>query len=59
MAEELRFHHLGRHRPHIDGDEGLAGPAADLVDGAGHQFLAGAGLAVDHHRIALGGDRLE
>ena len=59
MAEKFRFHHLGGHGPHVDGDEGMVGAAADLVDGAGHQFLAGTGLAADQDRITLGGDRLD
>ena len=50
-----------RHRRAIDHHQPAAGARAGAVDRAGKDFLAGAGLAVDHHRHArarrLGGDR--
>ncbi|MCG3148042.1 MAG: hypothetical protein PCFJNLEI_01484 [Verrucomicrobiae bacterium] len=40
----------------VDDDEGLVGPVAVLVDGAGNEFLAGAGFAADEDGDRLVGD---
>ena len=37
----------------VDRQKRPAGPAAVLIDGAGHQFLAGAAVALDQHRDVL------
>ena len=39
MAEEFAFEKLRRDGRHVDGDEGLAGPWTEPVDGAGEQFF--------------------
>ncbi len=61
VAEELALDQRGGEGGDVDGDEGrpLARPV--IVDGAGHQLLAGAALAGDEHRDGRGGgpaDRL-
>ena len=43
---------------HVDGDK-LAGAAAQIVQGAGDQLLAGASLAGDEHGQRRGGDGLD
>ena len=50
VAEELRLEQRLGNRAAVDRDEGLGGTVADLMDRAGHQLLAGAGLAVHQHR---------
>ena len=49
MAEQFRFDEIARDRRHVDGDERAVAPLAVIVQRARHQFLAGAGLAGDHH----------
>ena len=56
VAEQLALDQLARDRRHVDRDE-RTGPAfAVIVQRAGDQFLAGARLAVDHHRQVGGGE---
>ncbi|MCY1222594.1 hypothetical protein D9M72_346920 [compost metagenome] len=56
VAEENALDQVMRDRATIDGDEGLADPVARRLDGAGHHFLADAGLAFEHDRnVGLGG----
>jgi hypothetical protein len=50
VTEQLGLEQVARNRRRIDGDEGLVGARTVAVQGARHQFLAGAGLAVDEHR---------
>ena len=50
VAEQLALDQLARDRRHVDGNEGAVAPAAVVVQGARHQFLAGTAFAVDHHR---------
>jgi hypothetical protein len=50
VAEELGLQQVLRDGAAVDGDEGLRGARRDLVDGARHQFLAGARFAVQQHR---------
>ena len=54
MAEQLGFEQILRNGGGVDGDERLVGARAVAVQGARHQFLAGARFAVDQH----GGVRL-
>jgi hypothetical protein len=54
VAEELRLDQTGRERSAVDGDE--VAPAAVVVDDAGEQLLARAGLALEQHREVGGGD---
>ena len=56
MAEELRIEERRGEGGSIHGDEGLVGPAADPVDGPGHQLLAGAALAADEDAVVAQGD---
>ena len=49
VAEQLAFDERFRQRAAIDRDKRLAGARALVVNGAGDQFLAGAGLAQDEH----------
>ena len=50
MAEKLRLDHgLGESRA-VERDEGRIGARRQVVQGARHHLLAGAGLADDHHR---------
>ena len=46
VAEQLALQELIRQRPAVFGDKGLECAQAALVQGAGEEFLAGAGLAV-------------
>ncbi len=61
VAEQSRSDQARRHRRAIDHDKLAAGARAGAMDRARKDFLAGAGLAVDHHRHAcargLRGDR--
>jgi ABC-2 type transport system permease protein len=50
VAEKLGLQQALRQRPAVDDDEGAARPGGGLVEGAGHQLLAGPGLALDQHR---------
>ena len=47
VAEELALQQVLREGAAVDGDEGLAARGPLVVEGAGHQLLAGAGLAGD------------
>ena len=49
-SEELALHEVGRQRRAVDDDERTGAPRAAPVDGAGEQFLAGAGLSRQEHR---------
>ncbi|MCY1222239.1 hypothetical protein D9M69_520390 [compost metagenome] len=49
MAEDFAFEQLFGQAAAIDGDEVARMALAGLVQAARHQFLAGAGLAVDQH----------
>ena len=44
VAEKLAFQQVGGEGGAVDGDEGLAGPPAGVMDTLGEEFLAGAGL---------------
>ena len=50
VAEQFAFDQLARHRGHVDGDVGTVAPLAVVVQGLGHELLAGAGLAIDRDR---------
>ncbi len=54
MPEQLAFEQRGGQRRTVDGDEGALRARAELVDGACHQFLAGAALPLDQHGGARG-----
>ena len=55
VPEELAFQEVLRDGTAVDGHEGLAGPGPLIVDVAGHQLLAGTGLAGDvDRRLAAG-----
>lgn len=56
MAEEFGFEEGFGNGSTIDGDERGLGAVAVLVERAGNQFLAGAGLAADEDIDGLGGD---
>ena len=56
MAEELRFQQGIGQRPAIDRHKRAPGPAAQVVQGPGYQFLAGAGLPLDQHGAVAAGD---
>ena len=49
VAEELGFDQVARDRRHVDGDERALAALAVIVQRAGHELLAGAGFAGDHH----------
>ena len=53
VSEQLAFQQRLGERGAVDGDEGFGGARAEAVQGAGHQFLARAGLAQDEHRSIL------
>ncbi|MNP20395.1 hypothetical protein D3C76_1129650 [compost metagenome] len=59
MAEKLAFHQLRRNRAAIDRDKGLVGPWSSLMNQAGDQFLATAGLATDVHRSLAAGQLVD
>jgi hypothetical protein len=62
VTEEFAFDQIGRNCGAVDLDKGLLGPMAVVVDGVGHQFLAGAAFPPDQDGgIAFGhlGDHLE
>ena len=52
VAEQLAFQQRFGQRRAGDRHERLAGAIPGVVDGAGHQFLAGAALPADQHRAA-------
>ena len=56
VAEQLAFQQRLGDGGAVDGQERLVGPAAVVVQGPGHQFLAGAALAQDQHVDVLRGD---
>ena len=56
VAEQLAFEQGLGDGGAVDGDEGRLGAVAVLVNGAGDEFLAGAGLAADQDVDGLGGD---
>ena len=49
VAEELALHKVFRQRTAVHRHQRPIGSRAGLVDGAGHEFLAGARLATDEH----------
>ena len=56
VAEELALEQLGRHRAAVYDEERFVAPAAAAVDRLGRDFLAGAGLALEHDgRVAGAG----
>src|SRR5207244_2037823 len=50
VAEELRLDERVRDRSAVDGDERLVASGAELMNRPGHDFLAGAGLALHEDR---------
>ncbi len=50
MPEQLAFQQLGRDRRGVERDERFARARGLAMQGVGHQFLAGAGLASHQHR---------
>ena len=56
VAEELAFEQAGGDSGAVNLHEGSAVPAAEIVDGAGHAFLAGAGFAEEQDGRIGGGD---
>ena len=56
VAEQLALDQLARDRRHVDGNERTGAALAVIVQRAGHQLLAGARFAVDHHRQVGGGE---
>ena len=50
MAEQFALNQIARNGGHVDGDERSALPLAIVVQRSRDQFLAGAGLAGNHHR---------
>ena len=49
VAEEFAFEQIGRDRRAVDADQRAIATPAVVVNGARHQFLAGAALASDEH----------
>src|SRR5476649_2183755 len=47
MAEQFAFEEVLRNRGTVDGEKGPGGAPAVVIDGARHQFLAGAAFAQD------------
>ena len=58
MPEHLAFQQAGGDGGAIQVDEGALAPRAEVVDGARHQFLAGAGFAENQDRGIGGRNRL-
>jgi len=56
VAEELAFDEVGGEAAAVDDDKGEVAAGAGVVDGAGDEFLACAGLAGDEDGLAGGGD---
>ena len=50
MAEKLAFDQLAGDGCHVDGDKGSVAALTVIMQGPGHQLLAGPGLAVDENR---------
>ena len=50
IAEQFTFQQMLRQRRAVLHHKALAAPRSVVMDGPGHQLLAGAGLAGDHHR---------
>jgi len=55
VPKELAFYEFARQRRTIDFDQGPSGPWAPVVDRAGDQLFARAGLTQDEHRRVRGG----
>src|SRR5690554_3230575 len=49
VAEQFRFNQVFGDGRHVQGDERVVGPGAVVVQGLGHQFLAGAAFAVNQY----------
>ncbi len=56
MAEQLAGDEIGGEGGAVDGDHEPIAARADLMDGAGDEFLAGAGFAVDQDGAVLSSD---
>ena len=59
VAEEFAFDQLGGNGGAVQRDERAAGAMALFMQGARHQFLAGAGFAIDADAGFAGGDALD
>jgi hypothetical protein len=59
VAEQLALDQVVADRAAVNDHEGRAGPPALLVNAAGQDVFAGAGLALEQHRRVGGGDVLE
>jgi len=59
MAKEFALQECGRDRGAIQKDEGPLPPAAEVMNGARHQFLARAGLALDEDGCVGRGHELD
>jgi hypothetical protein len=59
MAEEFAFEDLRRERGAMHGDDVRLGPTAEIVNGAGDEFLAGAAFAFDQDGGTGGCDLLD
>ena len=56
VAEQLGLEQLGGNGAAVDGDERPVAARAQIVDGAGGDFLAGAGLAEHEYGGVVGRD---
>jgi CDI toxin RNase A-like protein len=59
VAEQLGFQQAGGDGGTIDFDEGAVATGAEVMDGAGDQFLAGASLAGDENGGSSGGSEFD
>ena len=59
VAEEFRFDQFRGNGGAVEGDEGVFAARRFFVDGAGHEFLAGAGFAEDADASFAGGNALD
>ena len=59
VAEQLRLDQRVRDRAAVDGYERLLAAGAQVMDGTGHELLAGAGLALDEDSERRVGDLLD
>lgn len=59
VPEEFAFDEVFRDGAAVEGDEGFRSTGPVVVDGAGSEFLAGAGFAQDHDGGGGGGDGIE
>jgi len=50
MAKQLAFEYSRGEPRAVDFEVGLFPPVAQVMDGLGHQFLAGPGFTADEHR---------